>query len=184
MMGEWGGELAHNSRVANGADLPRSILDSGRPTMRIVAGVLSLLGVATVLACAHSTSSRWPPEGAGRIAVIDMKPAHGSAVDADTVLEVTLEYSLPAGYPGVYIVAPQFATEPGGPTVSGTMPGGRPPALDPSTSTVRLSHPLRSLIEDPKVAKPLVFWFYLNFETGGNKSSIVARTGPYRLGVR
>lgn len=152
--------------------------------MRTVARALSVLGLATVLACAHSTSGRWPPEGSGRIAVIDMKPAHGSTVDADTVLEVTLEYSLPAGYPGVYFVAPQFSTRPGGPTVSGRFEGGRPPALDPSTGTVRLSHALRSLVEDPKVTKPLMFWFYLNVETGKNRSSIVARTGPYRLGVR
>jgi hypothetical protein len=143
-----------------------------------------LFGLAPLLACSQVSSNRWPPEGSARITVIGLEPAPNSTVDSDTVMEVTIEYSLPSDYPGKYIVAPQFATTPGGPTVSGQIEGGRPPALDSTKGTFRFRHPLRSLVEDPTVEKPLRFWFYLNVETGGNASAVVAKTGPYRYGVR
>lgn len=152
--------------------------------MRIAVGAALLFGLAPLLACSQMSSSRWPPEGSGQIRVVALEPAANSTIDADTVMEVTIEYSLPSDYPGVYIVAPQFATTPGGPTLSGQFEGGHPPALEPPKGTYRFRHPLRSLVENPAVEKPLRFWFYLNVRTSDNMSAVVAQTGPYRYGVR
>lgn len=143
-----------------------------------------LLALVPVLSCSQATSNSSSRERSGHLTVVALDPPERSMVDAATVMEVTLSYSLPSGSPGHYFVAPQFATVSGGSTTSGRIPDGLPPALSETEGTFRFRHALGPLLEDPEVAKPLKFWFYLNVATEGNSSSIVARTGPFRYGVR
>jgi hypothetical protein len=135
----------------------------------------------TLLGCSQAPPVERPPEGSARLTVLSVEPAPGSVVNRNSVLRVRLEYALPDGYPGEYLIVPQFTLKTAGLTTSGKGDRKGFPALTDAQGTLELVHPLKPVLNDEEVARPLRVWVYLLLRTSRRQSLVVSRAGPFQF---
>ncbi len=146
-------------------------------------GLIAL--VAVLSACSgnpHKITAPGPRSGG--LEVLELTPAAGALVDANTIINAKLAYSIPPGYPGEYRVIVQFANATNSMSTDGTFPASNYSVLEGERGTVEIKFPLRHVIGRADVATPLKMRFLLNITTAPRRAQSIADVGPFFYNVR
>jgi hypothetical protein len=108
--------------------------------------------------------------------LLSLLPAPGTTVDRKTVLRVKLAYTVPKSWAGDCVLAARFGWEEPGAYMLWRSNMARPTLAE---GTETLSIPLTSLVDDPRMLKPLQVRFAIQFLRGG---ALVAETEPQLYG--
>jgi len=140
--------------------------------VRPIARALALLAFAA--GCASS-----PPPSTAVVTVGGLTPPAGSPVQQSTVVEATVAFTIDKfqQQADTYYLVTQFQA------ADGTSFNHSPRLADHSILTaaqgsVLVSYPLARVWGDPRLKKPIRFWFELIAKIGPNDSVVIGRSAP------
>lgn len=138
--------------------------------------LVSLFSCFFVLCCTTTAQEKNPT---GNLQVVSISPASLSGISKDSIFEVVVDYDLGAlGSGSTFEVGPMFSDVRGAGSLFSVSTSDHR-QLTGSAGRVILNFPIRDVLADPRLARPLELWIVV-LERNAKRMRIAARAGPYK----